>query len=51
MLFLDGYAGDGPNLRDIRSQGYGDGYPLSKVDEIIFRTDSCVLDLNEGGLR
>lgn len=24
MLFLDGYAGDGPNLLDIRSQGYGD---------------------------
>lgn len=23
MLFLDGYAGDGPNLLDIRSQGYG----------------------------
>lgn len=24
MLFLDGYAGDGPNQLDIRSQGYGD---------------------------
>ena len=24
MLFLDGYAGDHPNLLDIRSQGYGD---------------------------
>jgi hypothetical protein len=24
MLFLDGYAGDSPNLLDIRSQGYGD---------------------------
>jgi hypothetical protein len=24
MLFLDGYAGDGPGLLDIRSQGYGD---------------------------
>lgn len=24
MLFLDGYAGDGPNLLDVRSQGYGD---------------------------
>lgn len=24
MLFLDGYAGDGPNLLDIRSQGYGE---------------------------
>ena len=24
MLFLDGYAGDGPDLLDIRSQGYGD---------------------------
>jgi hypothetical protein len=23
MLFLDGYAGDHPNLLDIRSQGYG----------------------------
>lgn len=23
MLFLDGYAGDGPGLLDIRSQGYG----------------------------
>ena len=24
MLFLDGYAGDGPKLLDIRSQGYGE---------------------------
>lgn len=24
MLFLDGYAGDAPDLLDIRSQGYGD---------------------------
>jgi len=24
MLFLDGYAGDHPNLLDIRSQGYGE---------------------------
>ena len=24
MLFLDRYAGDHPNLLDIRSQGYGD---------------------------
>lgn len=24
MLFLDGYAGDGPNWLDIRSQGYGE---------------------------
>ena len=24
MLFLDGYAGDGPGLLDIRSQGYGE---------------------------
>lgn len=24
MLFLDGYAGDGPGLFDIRSQGYGE---------------------------
>lgn len=24
MLFLDGHAGDGPGLLDIRSQGYGD---------------------------
>lgn len=24
MLFLDGWAGDGPNLLDVRSQGYGD---------------------------
>lgn len=24
MLFLDGYAGDGPELLDVRSQGYGD---------------------------
>ena len=23
MLFMDGYAGDGPGLLDIRSQGYG----------------------------
>jgi hypothetical protein len=26
MLFLDGHAGDGPELLDIRSQGYGDDY-------------------------
>jgi hypothetical protein len=26
MLFLDGHAGDGPDLLDIRSQGYGDDY-------------------------
>ena len=24
MLFIDGYAGDGPGLLDIRSRGYGD---------------------------
>lgn len=24
MLFLDGFAGDGPHLLDIRAQGYGD---------------------------
>lgn len=24
MLFLDGYAGDHPNLLDVRSQGYGE---------------------------
>lgn len=24
MLFMDGYAGDGPGLLDIRSQGYGE---------------------------
>ena len=24
MLFLDGYAGDGPGLLDIRSHGYGE---------------------------
>ncbi len=24
MLFLDGYAGDGPGLLDVRSQGYGE---------------------------
>ena len=24
MLFLDGYAGDGPGFLDIRSQGYGE---------------------------
>ncbi len=24
MLFLDGYAGDAPDLLDIRSQGYGE---------------------------
>lgn len=38
MLFLDGYAGDGPNLFDIRSQGYGedddwDGLTVSDVIE------------------
>lgn len=24
LLFLDGYAGDGPGHLDVRSQGYGD---------------------------
>jgi hypothetical protein len=35
MLFLDGYAGDGPDLLDIRSQGYGnddDGDGLTDED-------------------
>lgn len=26
MLFIDGYAGDHPNLLDVRSQGYGQDY-------------------------
>jgi len=26
MLFLDGYAGDHPDLFDIRSQGYGEDH-------------------------
>jgi hypothetical protein len=35
MLFLDGHAGDHPNLLDIRSQGYGedtDWHGLTKED-------------------
>lgn len=37
MLFLDGYAGDGPDLLDIRSQGYGDDYDWDglTVDDVI----------------
>lgn len=37
MLFLDGHAGDGPDLLDIRSQGYSDDYDWDglTVDDII----------------
>ncbi len=37
MLFLDGYAGDGSDLLDIRSQGYGDDYDWDglTVDDVI----------------
>jgi hypothetical protein len=38
MLFLDGYAGDHPNLLDIRSQGYGDDNDWDGL------TDEDVLD-------
>ena len=33
MLFLDGYAGDGPGLLDIRSQGYGGDDDIFSCDE------------------
>lgn len=40
MFFIDGYAGDGPGLLDIRSQGYADDecwHGLTQSD--IFSTD------------
>ncbi|MCC6824974.1 MAG: hypothetical protein IT172_04440 [Acidobacteria bacterium] len=40
MLFLDGRAGDGPELLDIRSQGYGEDnlwHGLTAAD--VFSTD------------
>ncbi len=40
MLFIDGYAGDGPGLLDVRSKGYGeddDWHGLTRED--VFGTD------------
>ena len=40
MLFLDGHAGDGPGLLDIRSQGYGEDSDWDGLThEDIFSTD------------
>lgn len=43
MLFLDGYAGDGPDLLDIRSQGYGDDYDWDglAVDDVLEDEDTA----------
>ena len=41
MLFLDGYAGDGPSLLDIRSQGYGeDGLWDGLTDEDVLEDEN-----------
>ena len=42
MLFLDGYAGDGPGLLDIRSQGYGED------DEWDGLTEDDIFSCDEG---
>lgn len=41
MLFLDGHAGDGPGLLDIRSQGYGedDDWDGLTYDDVLNNTD------------
>lgn len=42
MLFLDGYAGDGPDLLDIRSQGYGadDDWDGLTEDDVLEDSDT-----------
>jgi hypothetical protein len=41
MLFLDGYAGDHPNLLDIRSQGYGEDTDWDGLtDEDVLQDDN-----------
>ncbi len=43
MLFMDGYAGDGPGLLDIRSQGYGDDSDWEGLDaDVVFEDDDTV---------
>jgi hypothetical protein len=43
MLFLDGYAGDGPGLLDIRSQGYGDDdlWDGLTTDDVLENSDTA----------
>ncbi len=43
MLFLDGYAGDGPGLLDVRSQGYGedDDWDGLSREEILEDSDTA----------
>lgn len=43
MLFLDGYAGDGPGLLDIRSHGYGesDDWDGLTVEDILEDADTA----------
>jgi hypothetical protein len=43
MLFMDGYAGDGPDLLDIRSQGYGadDDWDGLTPDDVTEDTDTA----------
>jgi hypothetical protein len=45
MLFLDGYAGDGPGLLDIRSQGYGedDDWDGLTVEDVLEDEDTAVV--------
>ena len=43
MLFFDGYAGDGPGLLDIRSQGYGenDDWDGLTADDVLEDEDTA----------
>ncbi len=43
MLFLDGYAGDHPNLLDVRSQGYGDDNEWDGLttDDVLENSDTA----------
>lgn len=43
MLFLDGYAGDHPNLLDIRSQGYGEEDQWDGLDtDCVFEDEDTI---------
>lgn len=43
MLFFDGYAGDHPNLLDIRSQGYGEDDDWEGLDrECVFEDEDTI---------
>ncbi|MFZ1701402.1 MAG: hypothetical protein WBO10_16145 [Pyrinomonadaceae bacterium] len=43
MLFLDGYAGDGLGLLDVRSHGYGEGPCWYGLDsEVVFEDEDTI---------